>query len=242
MKKALLLFLALTLCLSLCACSGKTEPTEPTEEVIDLDQEAFDRSQKAFELITETYISVNNFSGDIYEAWYLGVNDKKSYDQDSEFEDFADEMDIDQKYIEQAVASLLDEPSFSYGDWSLLPYLYSGSYFSAWVSVISEAYVCSGDVEKMRDNLTEAKNLMKELSSDFSDYEHYPALKEYFTNTLAFLDFCCNPEGSFEQVVETFNSYRNAAREHFFDLNYIFGDSINGFEDYEEPEETADSL
>ena len=82
--------------------------------------------------------------------------------------------------------------------------------------------------------------MMKELSSDYSDYEHYPALESYFTNTLAFFDFCQNPEGSFEQVVETFNNYRNNAREYFFDLNYIFEDSIGGMKDFTLPEETEE--
>ena len=49
---------------------------------------------------------------------------------------------------------------------------------------------------------------------------------------MAFYDFCCHPEGSFEQVVETFNAYRNTARECFFDLNYVFDDSIRGLNAY----------
>ena len=82
-----------------------------------------------------------------------------------------------------------------------------------------------------------AKELMKQLGDQYSDYEHYPSLKKYFTNTLAFFDFCCNPEGSFEQIVSTFNNYRNNAREYFFDLNYVFGDSIGGMDDYLEADE-----
>ena len=67
---------------------------------------------------------------------------------------------------------------------------------------------------------------MKKLSDDYSDYEYYPNLKEYFTNTTAFFGFCLEPEGSFEQVVETFNNYRNDARDYYYDLNYVFEDSI----------------
>ena len=78
---------------------------------------------------------------------------------------------------------------------------------------------------------------MKGLSDNYSDYEHYPALKGYFTTTMAFYDFCRNPEGSFEQVVETFNNYRNNARESFFDLNYVFNDSIGGMDKYTKSEE-----
>ena len=59
------------------------------------------------------------------------------------------------------------------------------------------------------------------------------------STTLAFFDFCCNPEGSFEQVKDTFNNYRNTAREYFFDLNYMFGDSIGGMDEYMQSEEES---
>ena len=65
---------------------------------------------------------------------------------------------------------------------------------------------------------------MKTLSEKYSDYEHYPALKGYYTTTDAFFDFCQNPSGSFEQVKTTINDYRNDCRSYNKDLNYIFED------------------
>lgn len=233
MKKALSLLLALAMCLSLCACSDKTNGTNETGTA-DAKEIAYSNSQEAFQHTTNAYVLTNEFSSDLYEAWRLGVNEQSSYDNDSEFDDFVDEMNIDGKFIEQAVANLLGKDTFEYGDWSLLPYYYDKSYFSAWVSVISEAYQCSEYADQIKEELESAKDLMKQLSDDYSDYEHYPTLKKYFTNTIAFFDFCCNPEGSFEQVVDTFNTYRNNAREYFFDLNYVFSDSIGGIDDYEE--------
>ena len=58
------------------------------------------------------------------------------------------------------------------------------------------------------------------LSEKYSDYEHYPALKGYYTTTNAFFDFCQSPSGSFEQVKTTINEYRNDARNYDKDLNY----------------------
>ena len=223
MKKIIAIILAAVMLLSLAACGGSEDSSK---------QLAFEQSKEAFREITTAYLAINMYSQDIYEAWRIGVNSRKDYDDESNLSDFAYEMHIDEESIKQAVAELLFKDSYEYGDWELLPYMYDGSYFSAWVSVISEAYVCSGDVDKISEHLNNAKALMKQLSDDYSDYEHYPVLKEYFTNTLAFFDFCQNPEGSFEQVVETFNSYRNNAREHFFDLNYVFCDSIGGMEDF----------
>lgn len=233
MKKIAALILVAALILSMSACGGNS----------NVSKKAFESSKEAFRLITNAYLATNEYSQDIYEAWRLGVNSRKDYDDESNLSDFADEMHIDEIHIKQAIANLLFKDSYEYGDWELLPYLYNGSYFSAWVSVISEAYVCSGDVAEISEQLNSAKALMKQLSSDYSDYEHYPVLKEYFTNTLAFFDFCQHPEGSFEQVVETFNGYRNNAREYFFDLNYVFCDSIGGMKDFvTEDEENVEDI
>ena len=174
MKKLIALILTVTMLLSLAACGGSG----------NVSKEAFESSKEAFRLTTDAYLAINEFSQDLYEAWRLGVNSRKDFDDESNLADFADEMHIDEIYIKQAIATLCFKENYEYGDWEMLPYLYNGSYFSAWVSVISEAYVCSGDVDTINENLNAAKTLMKELSNDYSDYEHYPVLKEYFTNTL----------------------------------------------------------
>jgi len=226
MKKILCLILILSLCLSLSAC------------LFDNSKKAFEVSREAFDKINTAYGMVNDYSKDIYEAWRLGVNSRSSYDDEYELEAFADELDIELIYIQQAIAKLLYKPNYEYGDWEMLKWFYNDSFFSACVDVASTAYVCRGDVDQITVLLQDAKTLMKQLSSDYSDYEHYPSLKEYFTNTLAFFDFCQNPEGTFEQVVETFNTYRNTARECFFDLNYVFEDDIGGMKDATSAEST----
>ena len=226
MKRFIALLLAAVMLLGLTACGGNTNNSD------EITKKAFENSKEAFRLVTSAYIATNEFSKDIYEAWRLGVNSRKDYDDENDLDDFADEMHISEEYIKQGIASLLGKEAYEYGDWETLPWLYGGSYFSAWVSVIAEAYTCSGDVAEISSQLNEAKALMKQLGDDYADYEHYPTLKKYFTNTLAFFDFCKDPEGSFDQVVETFNNYRNNAREYFFDLNYVFEDSIGGMDDF----------
>ena len=223
MKRVIAFFAAVLMLVSLTACGGGTNP-----------KDAFTISQQAFEKVNEAYMKVNVFSQDIYEAWRLGVNNSRN---GCTFSSFVVEMNIEQEYIEEAVAKLSGKEFYSSADWSSLYKSFNNSYFSAYVTVISEAYACSGDVEEITATLLEAKTLMKQLSDAYSDYEHYPALKSYFTNTLAFFDFCNHPEGSFEQVVETFNSYRNVARECFFELNYIFSDDIGGMKDIPDAED-----
>lgn len=57
-----------------------------------------------------------------------------------------------------------------------------------------------------------------------SNYEHYSNLKGYYTTTNAFFEFCQNPTGSFAQVKDTINNYKNDARDYRNDLAYIFED------------------
>ena len=96
--------------------------------------------------------------------------------------------------------------------------------FSFCVMVVSSAYKANGKVDEAQAALDSAKDLMKTMSEKYSDYEHYPQLKEYYTTTKSFFAFCQNPEGSFEQVKTTINDYRNDARNCVSDLDYIFED------------------
>ena len=96
--------------------------------------------------------------------------------------------------------------------------------FEFCVETVVNAYVVNGKVEEAQTALDTAKAQMKELSAEYSDYEHYPNLKGYFTTTSSFFDFCQNPTGSFEQVKDTVNEYKNEARDYISDLDYIFED------------------
>ena len=225
MKKAIALLLAALLCLSLCACGANDK--------------AYDNSKEAFDAVTAAYLATNTFAEDVYEAWYLGVNDQFNYNESSEFADFAAQLHIGQSHLEEAVARLSGSGSFTTSQWAKLPDLYGDSCTSAWVAAVSEAYKCSGKTVEIETQLNSAKSLMKKLGDKHADYQHYPSLKKYFTTTMAFYDFCCHPEGSFEQVTETVNAYRSAARECFFDLNYVFGDSIRGLSAYDTADEDA---
>ncbi|MBR5447715.1 MAG: hypothetical protein IKV40_04750 [Clostridia bacterium] len=232
MKKLFALLLVAAMLVSLVSCSANNSNSK----------EAFDTSKEAFKETTQAYILVNEFSMDIYEAWRLGINEKSDYNDDYELDDFASELNVDSSSIKEAIASLLKKDSYQSGDWKTLQYFYS-SFFSACVSVVSEAYIVNGTANKIENLLKSAMENMKTLDDQYSDYTHYPYLKSYFTNTLAFFDFCKDPEGSFEQVVETFNQYRNNARTYFFELNYVFENNINGMDSFinKNEEETGSS-
>lgn len=222
MKRILSLILALVICLSLTACGG--------------DKKAFEASKAAYENIDTAYEITEQYGSDIYEAWRLSI-----YEKDEILDDgakyLANELSLSVDEIKTGIAyaalSIVGE------DWddlseeektkcmdgadSLLNAM-KDNLFSFCVMAVSGAYTVSGKVEEAQTALDAAKAQMKELSQKYSDYEHYPNLKGYYTTTSSFFDFCNNPSGSFEQVKDTINKYRNEARDYISDLDYIFED------------------
>ena len=102
--------------------------------------------------------------------------------------------------------------------------MYKDDLCSLCVALVSDAYIANGQADQIQEYLNSAKSQMKDLSDKYSDYEHYPNLKGYYTTTNAFFDFCQNPTGSFEQVKTTINDYKNSARDYKNDLSYVFDD------------------
>lgn len=196
-------------------------------------------SAPAYDNIDIAYEITEQFGADIYEAWRLGI-----YDDDEILKDgvtyLAGELSLSEDELKDgicyALASMFGE------EWSEMPeeekteikkmtensaVVFSvmeeeDNLFSFCVNVVVGAYTANGKMEEAQNVLDVAKSQMKELSENYSDYEHYPNLKGYYTTTSSFFDFCQNPTGSFEQVKDTVNNYKNEARDYISDLDYIF--------------------
>lgn len=233
MKKVLSLVLIMMMSISFVACGSK-EGTEveksPTEKAYEISKEAYDNVKKAYEIS-------DAMGSDIYEAWRLGIySDDEILDEGVKF--LADKLSLSEdEIIEGIIYTCLDldgkisyedaedEDKKTYRDNADLTFmLFEDDLFSYCTMVVRNAYIANGKVDEAQSALNEAKGNMKELSASYSDYEHYPNLKEYYTTTSAYFDFCQNPDGSFEQIKDTLNDYRNEARDLNNDLDYIFED------------------
>lgn len=101
---------------------------------------------------------------------------------------------------------------------------YSDSIFSYCVNMVTYAYQTVGETASIQGLLDDAKAEMRHISEKYSDYEHYPMLKQYYTSVSALFDFCQNPSGSFEQMKTTIEEYRRKIRDCKNDLDYLFLD------------------
>ena len=219
MKKIVVLLLLVSMSFSLSACGNK----------------AFDKSKEAYEEISKAYTIAELMGSDIYEAWRMGI-----YDDDEILDDgasyLAKELSLDEDEITEGIAytllSMSSDTSYEDADDkkktearkmanSFFSYM-KDNLFSACVMAVSNSYKANGKAAEAQKALENAKIIMQEISKKYSDYEHYPNLKEYYTTTSSLFEFCQNPDGSFEQVKETINDYRNEARDYKSDLDYIF--------------------
>lgn len=223
MKKIITLFLAVIMTLSLVACGDGTENKEISDK-----ETAFDVAKEAYGKIDAAYEITEKFGGDVYNAWFAGI-----YDEDEILDDgvgyLAGKLSLNESEIIAGVELFLSEA----GEETEMLTKYSAnvyfkymeeSLFSFCIAIVALSYEANGKIEEAQTALDSAKNSMKKMSEKYSDYEHYPKLKEYYTSTKAFLDFCKEPNCSFEQAKTTINDYRNTIRNCVSDLDYIFED------------------
>lgn len=219
MKRVLPLILAVALMLSLTACGG--------------DKKAFEVSKAAYDNVDIAYEITDNFGSDIYEAWRLGIyDDEEILDEGTAY--LAGELSLSEDELKDGVVYVLleiigsswedatdEEKTELRSSADSCFALFEDDLFFC-VMVVTGAYQANGKAAEAQNALEEAKTQMKELSEEYSDYEHYPNLKGYYTTTNAFFDFCLNPTGSFEQIKTTINDYRNEARDYVNNLDYTF--------------------
>jgi hypothetical protein len=224
MKKIVSIILAAAMVIAMTACGGNKS------------KKAFEASKEAYNNVNAAYEITEKYGSDIYEAWRLGIyKDDEVMEQGCSY--LATELYLTEDEIAGGVAYTVayilgkDWDSLSEDEKDTLLVGADGTFktmeddlFSWCVMVVSNAYIVNGKVDEAQGYLTTAKEEMKNLSENYSDYEHYPALKGYYTTTSSFFDFCQNPTGSFEQLKTTIENYKTTARDYNADLNYIFED------------------
>lgn len=222
MKRIIVLILVAAMCVSITACGS--------------DKKAFEKSSIAYDNINAAYELTLRFAEDFYRAWRIGVYEEETVQ--GNFADYlSEELSLSKDDIIEGMARQMGQ-AMAKKEWEELTqneqdeyleiakgeFLWEGSVHGFLTYSVSNAYVANGTVETIQDALNISKEQMKELSEEYSDYEHYPNLKGYYTTTSSLLDFLLNPEGSFDMFASTVNEYMNTARDYKSDLAFIFED------------------
>lgn len=183
-------------------------------------QEAFEtmKSELVYENAKEAYEQLNEVAelcesgmDDIYGAWYFGIYEADDSFPYLVFNDLAKKTNnITDVELETAAYKLGLSESSVRNNWNNS------------VIVVQKAIEEKGGYATIEEKMTNAENILQQLTSEYGDYTYYPKLKEYYTAVSSYVDFFVSPTGSFEQLVDTINNYENTIRTYKADVGFLF--------------------
>lgn len=194
----------------------------------------FELSKEAYENIKTAYELVSNFGSDYYRVRFLSV--WKSDEVKNKGVSFlAEDLHyISEDELREGIRLEIEEQHEKGVDWLTEKHLTDMDYLLSELSYNSSLAVClyatrnayglSGKTAEIGDALNSAKEQMKELSEKYSDYTHYPNLKDFFSATSSYYETCFLSGNSLEQYKQLFTDYEKIGKEYISDLDFIFGE------------------
>ncbi|MEE0109267.1 MAG: hypothetical protein UEP57_00020 [Oscillospiraceae bacterium] len=227
MKRFMALLLAVVICFSITGCSS--------------DKKAFEVSKIAYDNIKAAYDIAYEFASDLAGVWWAVVYDRDNLLDTNTLNALMSELSyLDEESLKLGIAYVMAK-NMDGKNWDELSdnekeeYITSASKFEGEgfslfdncmnfsLHSIRNAYKLNGRVEEARNYLEVAKTQMQELSGKYNDYEHYPALKGFYTMAGAYLDACLEARQSFESFSDARAEYEKEARDYINDLDFVFG-------------------
>ena len=194
----------------------------------------FELSKNAYENIKTAYELVSNFASDYYEVRFLSVWKSDKVKEEGVSFLAADLHYISEDELREGIRLEVEKQYEKGVEWLTEKHLTDMDYLLSTLSYESSLSVClyatrnayelSGRTAEIEDTLNSAKEQMKELSERYSDYTHYPNLKDFFSATSSYYETCFLSGNSLEQYKQLFTDYEKAGKEYIADLDFIFGE------------------
>lgn len=175
-------------------------------------KEVFNNAQQAYKDLNIVVDDCSEIMSSVYNAWYYGIYGKKN----SVYE-FSSEAQLDSSEVRK----VLEKLTGSSANYNQDQYIQQSD-FSELVNVTILVYTNNGKIPSIDTKLNSVKNTLKEMADKYSDYEHYPKLKEYYSKASSYYTFIKLPTGSFNQLATTINDYKNNLRTYKEDLEFVF--------------------
>ncbi len=173
----------------------------------------FENANKAYENLVSAHELCVDIMDSIYNAWFFAIYEADDYSSSYRMINaFANKTDLTSSEVEEALESL----GYSSSNYYLL------EEFDYAVYVVKYALQQKGVYKQAEDHLLQAKNSLKEVTSEYQDYTGYPTLKSYYSEVSSYLEFATSPSGSFSQLKTTIDNYETKMRTYKNDLSFIF--------------------
>jgi hypothetical protein len=205
MKKIVSLILVAVMMISFSGCNVENKK-----------ESEYLAAEKAYNELAEAHNLCVSVMDSIYGAWYFSIYEYDDYYGSKGFEAFCDEANVDSDELISAISGYM---GYSVGKSSAYVLFDEFSYSTEFVSMVFEN---NGTYEKIKGHLSTAKESLKSVTNEYSDYTGYAVLKSYYSEIKAYYEFCENPTGSFSQLKITVDKYETNLRNYKNDLSFIF--------------------
>lgn len=204
MKKIVSLILVAIMLLSIVGCGESEKETE------------YLAAENAYRDLIEAHNLCIDVMDSIYGAWYFSIYKYDDYIGSTGFSEFCDEANMDSTELINAISDFF---GYSVSKSSAYRLFEEFEYSTHFVIIVFEE---NGTYEKINEHLSNAKELLKSVTSESSDYTGYAVLKSYYSEIMAYYEFCKSPTGSFSQLKTTVDNYETNLRNYKNDLSFIF--------------------
>lgn len=198
----------------------------------EVTEEVFDNSKIAYEkLIEASEIGLQALS-DIYGAWYYGIYNTENISENG-WNDFCYELSVPASDIEKGIkendimyeVTITEHPSFDTIEKYFSFLSFANNFWQYCVNYVVYAYEDTengfGTIEQ---DLNDAKDALKIVGQEYSDYKYYPNLKDFYSEVNSLYEFVSSPTGSFETLQTTKTDFENSIRKYTADLSFVFED------------------
>jgi len=189
----------------------------------DPKESEFAAANTAYSHLIQAHEVCSTAMGTIYNAWYFGIYEGNDYSAsriNSCMSSFASEIGVDTELVKRTVTTMLQDMGMS-DPTDFQKYVLFSS-FDLTIAIAQEILQSEGIYDIIDTHLAEAKDALKSVTNAYSDYTGYPALKSYYSEISAYLEFCKSPSGSFSQLSGTIDKYETNLRNYKNDLGFIF--------------------
>ena len=174
-------------------------------------EEIFDNAKISYKNLNDVTDYCIKIMDSEYNAWYYGIFNN----DDATVSGLATKTGLSSTTIKEELNKLGYTTSSTQNS-----FLREG--FSYCILIVNSVYETKGTFTEINEKLEQVKSTLKIMGDEYSDYEHYPKLKEYYSKVCSYYEFVKSPTGSFNQLQGTINDYENNLRTYKNDLQYIF--------------------
>ncbi len=180
------------------ACGTEFSKENEVSDSIDTLDKGNEKLKDAYNKLNTASEKLCYISGNIQMAWHYGI-----FEKNASFLGLANKTGFTEDDLRESGISEfhLDE-------------------FTNDILAVQYAMIKNGAYDEVEKNISEAKKLLQEVTSDL---DNYTDMKNYYSTCNAYYEWVKSPDGNFNQATTTINDYEKELKDFRNDMEFDYG-------------------